>query len=69
MLGESRNCTLFILYFSDCFLIFHSYSTSAPVQELQEEVDQLLNKTRVEMHATVQPGGRSPKPMNGSMST
>nr|XP_016491000.1 PREDICTED: uncharacterized protein LOC107810712 [Nicotiana tabacum]XP_016491001.1 PREDICTED: uncharacterized protein LOC107810712 [Nicotiana tabacum] len=39
------------------------------IKELQEEVDQLLNKTRVEMHATVQPGGRSPKPMNGSMST
>ncbi|MCD7447690.1 hypothetical protein HAX54_032883 [Datura stramonium] len=39
------------------------------VKELQEEVSQLLNKTRVEMHATVQPGGRSPKPMNGSMST
>ncbi|XP_015069546.1 uncharacterized protein LOC107014210 [Solanum pennellii] len=39
------------------------------IKELQEEVGQLLNKTRVEMHATVQPGGRSPKPMNGSMST
>ncbi|CAN4086132.1 unnamed protein product [Withania somnifera] len=39
------------------------------IEELQEEVGQLLNKTRVEMHATVQPGGRSPKPMNGTMST
>ncbi|PHU23844.1 hypothetical protein BC332_08951 [Capsicum chinense] len=37
------------------------------IKELQEEVGQLLNKTRLEMHATV--GGRSPKPMNGSMST
>ncbi|KAJ8553825.1 hypothetical protein K7X08_024503 [Anisodus acutangulus] len=39
------------------------------IKELQEELGQLLNKTRVEMHATVQPGGHSPKPMNGSMST
>ncbi|XP_055828625.1 uncharacterized protein LOC129896702 [Solanum dulcamara] len=38
------------------------------IKELQEELGQLLNKTRVEMHTTVQPGGRSPKPMNGSMS-
>ncbi|KAM2699747.1 hypothetical protein EV1_038584 [Malus domestica] len=35
------------------------------INERQEEVDQLLYKTRVEMHATVQSGGRSPKPMNG----
>ncbi|XP_044476799.1 uncharacterized protein LOC123204262 isoform X1 [Mangifera indica] len=35
----------------------------------QEEIDQLLHKTRVEMHATVPPGGRSPKPMNGPTST
>ncbi|KAJ0049372.1 hypothetical protein Pint_15392 [Pistacia integerrima] len=35
----------------------------------QEEIDQLLYKTRVEMHATVPPGGRSPKPMNGPTST
>lgn len=39
------------------------------IKELQEEVGQLLNKTRIEMHATVQQGGRSPKPMNGSMPT
>nr|XP_016451820.1 PREDICTED: uncharacterized protein LOC107776440 [Nicotiana tabacum] len=39
------------------------------INELQEEVDQLLYKTRAEMHATVQPGGRSPKPMNGPMSS
>lgn len=38
------------------------------INEQQKEVDQLLYKTQVEMHATVQPGGRSPKPMNGSMS-
>nr|GME03958.1 BAH domain-containing protein, putative [Ipomoea batatas] len=34
------------------------------IDELQEEVDQLLHKTRVEMHASLQPGGRSPKPIN-----
>ncbi|ONI08422.1 hypothetical protein PRUPE_5G177500 [Prunus persica] len=38
------------------------------MNERQEEVDQLLYKTRVEMHATVQSGGRSPKPMNGPTS-
>jgi len=38
-------------------------------QERQEEVDHLLNKTRLEMHAAVQPGGRSPKPVNGPTST
>ncbi|XP_057950715.1 uncharacterized protein LOC131145574 [Malania oleifera] len=39
------------------------------IDERQEEVDQLLHKTQIEMHATVQPGGRSPKPMNGPAST
>ncbi|OMO78446.1 hypothetical protein COLO4_24764 [Corchorus olitorius] len=39
------------------------------INERQEEIDQLLYKTRLEMHATVQPGGRSPKPMNGPTST
>ncbi|KAF8390363.1 hypothetical protein HHK36_024888 [Tetracentron sinense] len=39
------------------------------INERQEEVDQLLDKTRLEMHATVQPGGRSPKPLNGPAST
>ncbi|GLU12214.1 hypothetical protein SLE2022_289120 [Rubroshorea leprosula] len=39
------------------------------IDERQEEVNQLLSKTRLEMHATVQPGGRSPKPMNGPMSS
>ncbi|MCD9644429.1 hypothetical protein HAX54_032638 [Datura stramonium] len=38
-------------------------------KEQQKEVEQLLHKTRVEMHATVQPGGRSPKPMNGPISS
>lgn len=39
------------------------------INERQEEVDKLLYKTRSEMHATVQPGGRSPKPMGGPTST
>lgn len=39
------------------------------IDERQEEVDQLLYKTRVEMHATAQSGGRSPKPSNGPTST
>ncbi|GMJ06706.1 'shuttle' in chinese [Hibiscus trionum] len=39
------------------------------IDERQEEVDQLLYKTRLEMHATVQQGGRSPKPINGPTST
>lgn len=37
------------------------------INERQEEVDQLLDKTRLEMHA-VQSGGRSPKPLNGPTS-
>lgn len=39
------------------------------INERQEEVDQLLYKTHIEMHATVPSGGRSPKPMNGPTST
>ncbi|KAJ6812358.1 uncharacterized protein M6B38_149590 [Iris pallida] len=39
------------------------------INERQEEVDQLLDKTRVKMHAAVQSGGRSPKPLNTSAST
>ncbi|KAI3713205.1 hypothetical protein L1987_71778 [Smallanthus sonchifolius] len=35
------------------------------INELQEEVDQLLDKTLIEMHGAVQTGGRSPKPLNG----
>ncbi|XP_052181609.1 uncharacterized protein LOC127794498 [Diospyros lotus] len=39
------------------------------IDERQEEVDQLLQKTQIEMHATMQPGGRSPKPTNGPTSS
>jgi hypothetical protein len=39
------------------------------LQERQEEVDQLLYKTQILMHATLPPGGRSPKPMSGPTST
>ncbi|KAG8378967.1 hypothetical protein BUALT_Bualt07G0039500 [Buddleja alternifolia] len=39
------------------------------INERQEEVDQLLFKTRTEMHAKLQPGGRSPKQVNGPSST
>ncbi|XP_020275153.1 uncharacterized protein LOC109849685 isoform X2 [Asparagus officinalis] len=39
------------------------------INERQEEVDHLLDKTRVEMHAAVQSGDRSPKPLNGPTST
>ncbi|KAJ0447205.1 putative transcription regulator IWS1 family [Helianthus annuus] len=34
------------------------------INELQEEVNQLLDKTLLEMHGAVQTGGRSPKPLN-----
>ncbi|XP_042049323.1 uncharacterized protein LOC121794970 isoform X3 [Salvia splendens] len=37
--------------------------------EQKEEVDQLLFKTKTEMHVTLQPGGRSPKQVNGPTST
>ncbi|KAK4370841.1 hypothetical protein RND71_010316 [Anisodus tanguticus] len=47
-----------------CWLTDQDY-----INGLQKEVDQLLYKTRLEMHATVQPGGRSPKPMNGPISS
>ncbi|KAF8407950.1 hypothetical protein HHK36_007090 [Tetracentron sinense] len=39
------------------------------INERQEEVDQLLDKTRIEMHGAVQSGGRSPKSLNGPTST
>ncbi|TXG64746.1 hypothetical protein EZV62_011740 [Acer yangbiense] len=39
------------------------------INERQEEVDQLLYKTHIEMHAAVPPGGRSPKSTNGPTST
>lgn len=35
------------------------------IKERQEEVDRLLDKTQLEMHAALQSGGRSPKPLNG----
>ncbi|KAK1404460.1 BAH domain [Heracleum sosnowskyi] len=35
------------------------------VKERQKEVDQLLDKTSREMYAAAQPGGRSPKTLNG----
>ncbi|KAJ4960882.1 hypothetical protein NE237_020792 [Protea cynaroides] len=47
-----------------CWLTDQDY-----INERQEEVDQLLNKTRLEMHAAVQSGGRSPKPLNGPTTT
>ncbi|XP_068641238.1 uncharacterized protein [Aristolochia californica] len=39
------------------------------INERQEEVDHLLDKTRLEMHAAVQSGGRSPKTLSGPTST
>jgi hypothetical protein len=39
------------------------------IDERQEEVDKLLYKTRIEMHPTVQPGGRSPKPLSVNTSS
>ncbi|KAI3713203.1 hypothetical protein L1987_71776 [Smallanthus sonchifolius] len=42
-----------------CWLTDRDY-----INELQEEVDQLLDKTLIEMHGAVQTGGRSPKPLN-----
>jgi hypothetical protein len=39
------------------------------IDERQEEVEKLLYKTRIEMHATVQPGGRSPKPLSVNTSS
>nr|CAD1825307.1 unnamed protein product [Ananas comosus var. bracteatus] len=39
------------------------------INERQEEVDRLLDRTRLEMHAAVQSGGRSPKPSANSPSS
>ncbi|TVU28470.1 hypothetical protein EJB05_19987 [Eragrostis curvula] len=36
------------------------------ISERQEEVNRLLHRTRLEMHAAVQSGGRSPKRLNGA---
>ncbi|GJS72312.1 bromo adjacent homology domain, transcription factor IIS, partial [Tanacetum coccineum] len=46
-----------------------NYINSYLTQERQVEVDQLLDKTRIEMHGAVQTGGRSPKPVNGPNGT
>uniref|UniRef100_A0A1D1ZLJ1 Transcription elongation factor A protein 2 n=1 Tax=Anthurium amnicola TaxID=1678845 RepID=A0A1D1ZLJ1_9ARAE len=35
----------------------------------RQEVDQLLEKTQIEMHAALQPGGRSPKQLSGHLSS
>ncbi|KAI3824018.1 hypothetical protein L1987_05465 [Smallanthus sonchifolius] len=52
---------------SEClwWLTDKNYINSFLTQELQEEVDQLLDKSSIEMHGAVQTGGRSPKPING----
>ncbi|KAK7316416.1 hypothetical protein VNO77_35435 [Canavalia gladiata] len=39
------------------------------LNDRQEEVNQLLDKTKLEMHGAVPSGGRSPKPLNGPTST
>ncbi|OIW06679.1 hypothetical protein TanjilG_04073 [Lupinus angustifolius] len=39
------------------------------LNELQEEINQLLEKTKLDMHGAVQSGGRSPKQLNGPTST
>ncbi|CAN1334654.1 hypothetical protein LINPERPRIM_LOCUS36486 [Linum perenne] len=39
------------------------------IDEHQEEIEEILSKTRVDMHTTVQSGGHSPKPMNGPTAT
>ncbi|EEC73985.1 hypothetical protein OsI_08894 [Oryza sativa Indica Group] len=38
------------------------------INERQEEVNRLLHRTKLEMHAAVQSGGRSPKRLNGPSS-
>ncbi|KAK9064770.1 hypothetical protein SSX86_016152 [Deinandra increscens subsp. villosa] len=52
---------------SEClwWLTDKNYINSFLTQELQEEVDQLLDKKLIEMHGAVRTGGRSPKPING----
>ncbi|XP_024979748.1 uncharacterized protein LOC112516748 isoform X3 [Cynara cardunculus var. scolymus] len=51
------------------WLTDQDYINSYLIQERQEEVDQLLNKTRVEMYGALQAGGHSPKPLNGPNGT
>ncbi|RWW66759.1 hypothetical protein BHE74_00025862, partial [Ensete ventricosum] len=56
-------------YFCHLYLCTYQPFTVVLPQEHQEEVDQLLNKTWLEMHAAVQSGGRSPKSLNAPAST
>lgn len=51
------------------WLTDQDYINSCLTQERQEEVDQLLDKTRIEMYGALQSGGRSPKPLNGPNGT
>ncbi|CAN0890250.1 hypothetical protein LINGRAHAP2_LOCUS16332 [Linum grandiflorum] len=39
------------------------------IDEHQEEIEEILSKTRIDMHTTAQAGGHSPKPMNGPTAT
>ncbi|PWA73893.1 bromo adjacent homology (BAH) domain, Transcription factor IIS [Artemisia annua] len=48
---------------------FHWLTDKNYINDRQEEVDQLLDKTRIEMHGVAQTGGRSPKPVNGPNGT
>ena len=56
------------IYHLLCFISSFSHAIDC-FQEQKEEVDQLLFKTKTEMHVTLQPGGRSPKQVNGPTST
>ncbi|MFS7898160.1 putative transcription regulator IWS1 family [Helianthus anomalus] len=47
------------------WLTDRNYINSSLTQDLQEEINQLLDKTLIEMHGSVRTGGRSPKPLNG----
>ncbi|KAI3665935.1 hypothetical protein L6452_44570 [Arctium lappa] len=51
------------------WLTDQDYINSYLTQERQEEVDKLLDKTRIEMYGALQTGGRSPKPLNGPNGT
>ncbi|GJQ92455.1 bromo adjacent homology domain, transcription factor IIS [Tanacetum coccineum] len=48
---------------------FHWLTDRNYINDRQQEVDQLLDKTRIEMHGVAQTGGRSPKPLNGPNGT
>ncbi|TKY50689.1 Serine/threonine-protein kinase SAPK10 [Spatholobus suberectus] len=49
--------------------LFERLCNARQFSEDEEEVTQLLNMTKLEMHRAVQSGGRSPKPLNGPTST